>query len=63
MSKRDISQPFFEFDVANASSGPSSCQETLLAFIRRLETEDGGRIRRLMNGCLARYEQPRKRRD
>ena len=56
-------QPFFYFDASNASSGPRSCQETLLAFIRRLATDDGDRLRCLMNRCLARYDQPRKRRD
>ena len=63
MPRKRFPDPFFFFDEANASRLPRPVTESSCAFFRRLDTDDGARIRELLNRCLARYTKPKKRRD
>ena len=63
MPKKRFPEPFFFFDEANASMAPSPPDESLCAFFRRLDTQDGERLRCLLNRCMARFTDARKRNE
>ncbi|MDE2660004.1 MAG: hypothetical protein OXI45_07300 [Acidobacteriota bacterium] len=63
MSKNRFPDPFFFFDEENASIDPSPPGESLCEFFRRLDTQDGGRLRCLLNRCMARFTQARKKNE
>ena len=61
MAKRKFPDPFFFFDQLRASSAPKGVDESSCDFLRRLSTEDGQRIRDLLNDCLAFFDGRKKR--
>ena len=61
MARRRFPDPFFHFDKLRASSAPKGVDEASCDFLRRLSTEDGHRIRDLLNDCLAFFDGRKKR--
>ena len=61
MARRRFPDPFFEFAKLRASSAPKGADEGSCDFLRRLSTDDGQRIRDLLNDCLAFFDGRKKR--
>ena len=61
MARRRFPDPFFYFDKLRTSSAPKRVDEGSCDFVRRLSTEDGQRIRDLLNDCLAFFDGRKKR--